>query len=472
MEVIKPYKKYKTSFIDGLDLIPDHWERWKLNRVLFFQEGPGLRTWQFKDEGVKVICVTNITPPIISFKKMTKYISVEEYEEKYKHFTVEKGNILLASSGATWGKVATFDSEEKVILNTSTIRLNTKKDEILKNSIVKHLLNADYVNTQLENLLTGSCQPNFGPTHLNKLYVALPPTSEQTAIANFLDYKTAKIDRFIFKKKQLIKLLNEQKAAIINDAVTKGLNLNAKMKPSGIEWLGVIPEHWEWTYLRRFCRVYSGGTPKKEILNYWINGTIPWLASGEVNKRFIYEAELFITEDALNNSSAKWIPEKSLVLALAGQGKTKGMVATIEAPMTGNQSLAAIIPDDKILDYKFLSYYIESKYKKIRGFVGDLRDGLNLSHIKSIPIPIFPLSEQTAIVYHIEKETSTITKTILTIEKEIALVQEYRTALIAEAVTGKIDVRDYEIPAFEEDMEYAEMEEEMSLVAEEEINLD
>ena len=92
--------------------------------------------------------------------------------------------------------------------------------------------------------------------------------------------------------------------------------------------------------------------------------------------------------------------------------------------------------------------------------------------MKKAQIPVPPLSEQTAIISHIEKETSIITKTIATIEKEIALVQEYRTALIAEAVTGKIEVREYKVPSFEEDKEYAEMEEDMGLVAEEEINLD
>lgn len=313
--------------------------------------------------------------------------------------------------------------------------------------------------------LGGGVRQSLAYKEFGRETVLIPPKEEQTAIAAFLDFKITKIDRFIRKKKQLIKLLNEQKAAIINQVVTRGLNPNVKKKPSGIEWLGDIPEHWNCSYLRRFCQIYSGGTPSKDVLDYWINGTIPWLASGEVNKRFIYEADIFITEDAYNNSSAKWIPKGSLIIALAGQGKTKGLVATIENPMTGNQSLAAVIPNDKILDYVFLSYYIESKYKNIRGFVGDLRDGLNLTHIKSIPIPILPLFEQKEIVRIIQSEHSAINQTISTIEKEIALVEEYKTSLIAEAVTGKIDVRDFVIPEVEETESFDEIEDELSIAA-------
>ena len=475
MERIKPYKKYKTSFIDGLDLIPDHWERWKLNRVLFFQEGPGLRTWQFKDEGVKVICVTNITPPIISFKKMTKYISVEEYEEKYKHFTVEKGNILLASSGATWGKVATFDSEEKVILNTSTIRLNTKKDEILTNSIVKHLLNADYVNTQLENLLTGSCQPNFGPTHLNKLYVALPPTSEQTAIANFLDYKTAKIDRFIFKKKQLIKLLNEQKAAIINDAVTKGLNPNTKMKPSGIEWLGDIPEHWEVEGFNKNVYLKHGFQFREE--HFSKEGIrVVKITQLSTDGKLRLEKASYVPFHYRESYSNIIIKDGDILMALTGGTIGKIIRADInEEILLQNYRVGNFYPiNEKLLrDFLYLQLRSEFIQAQMAFFVRETgQPNIGKGDFRKIKMVVPPTSEQQLIVSHIEKETSIITKTIATIEKEIALVQEYRTALIAEAVTGKIDVRDYNVPSFEEDKEYAEMEEEMGLVAEEEIHLD
>ncbi|MBP6558015.1 MAG: restriction endonuclease subunit S [Flavobacterium sp.] len=435
---LKPYEKYKPSLIDGLGEIPAHWERWKLNRILFFQEGPGLRTWQFKDTGVKVICVTNITPPKISFAKMTKYISIEEYDEKYKHFTVEKGNILLASSGATWGKVATYNDDEKVILNTSTIRLNTKKNELLSNTIVKHLLNANYVNTQLQNLLTGSCQPNFGPTHLNKLYVALPTLEEQTAIANFLDYKTAKIDRFIYKKKQLIKLLNEQKAGIIDDAVTKGLNPNTKTKPSGIEWLGDIPQHWEIVKLRYLTRITTGNKNTEDKVE---NG----------------QYDFFVRSQKIAKINSYSFDGEGILTAGDGVGVGK-VFHYINGKCDYHQRVYLFYKFSNTVYAKYLFYFLQ-KFLKNELMIYNAKstvDSVRLPVLKDFLVSLPPLTEQTAIVSHIETETDIINKTIATIEKEIALVQEYRTALIAEAVTGKIDVRNYELGMISDELEESE----------------
>lgn len=464
MAIYKPYPKYKNSNIPWLGEIPEHWMETKPKFIGFLFGGlSGKSGSDFSKDFVKgykaYIPFTNIANNRIISLKNLHYVKIGENEKQNK---VQKGDLFFLMSSENFediGKTALLNDEVEDVYLNSFCKGFRITDNNFDSSFINYLFNADVNRKQLIIQARGFTRINLKIGKVNDLQLFTPTDiEEQTAIARFLDYKLAKINRFIQKKKQLIKLLNEQKAAIINQAVTKGLDPNAKMKDSGIEWLGEIPEHWEWTYLRRFCQVYSGGTPSRDNLSYWENGTIPWLASGEVNKRFIYEADIFITEEGFNNSSAKWIPKGSLVIALAGQGKTKGMVATIENSMTGNQSLAAVIPNKKILDYVFLSYYIESKYKLIRGFVGDLRDGLNLSHIKSIPIPILPLDEQIKIANFIKNEHSVINTTISKIEKELALVEEYKTTLIAEAVTGKIDVRGYEVPEISEEETYEDLE--------------
>lgn len=137
---MKKYDSYKDSGIEWISEIPSHWVINKFGRATFFQEGPGLRNWQFTDDGIKVICVTNIVPPLIDFSKMVKYISLEEYENSYQHFTVNNGDILLASSGASWGKVAEYSSDEKVILNTSTIRLNETESKTVDKKFIKWII--------------------------------------------------------------------------------------------------------------------------------------------------------------------------------------------------------------------------------------------------------------------------------------------------------------------------------------------
>ena len=210
----------KLSGIDSLSYVPSHLVFNYFKRFVFFQEGPGLRHWQFKENGIKVICVTNITENGIDFSGFTKYISEEEYLKSYQHFTVKKGDLLLASSGASWGKVAEYKSDEVVILNTSTIRLNSYKNKINR-KFFRWILSSSYINDQLSVLITGSCQPNFGPTQLSKLQIVIPESeSEQQQIVDFIEKETLKIETLISKYQKQIELMQEYRTALISQAVT------------------------------------------------------------------------------------------------------------------------------------------------------------------------------------------------------------------------------------------------------------
>lgn len=208
-----------------------------------------------------------------------------------------------------------------------------------------------------------------------------------------------------------------------------------KYKPSGVEWLGDVPDHWTAGRLRRFARRYSGGTPDKTNLAYWQDGEIPWLNSGAVNDRLISEPSTFITTEALANSSAKWVPAGALVMALAGQGKTKGMVAQLAIPSTCNQSMAAIVPNAN-LHARFLLWWLDSNYQSIRNLAGgDLRDGLNLELVGNIPVPVLPLPEQTAIAEFLDRETGKIDGLVAEQRRLMELLKEKRQAVISHAVT-------------------------------------
>lgn len=217
---LNPDVPMKDSGVEWLGEIPEHWKVNKFLRLAFFQEGPGLRNWQFTDDGIKVICVTNITDKGIIFDNYSKFIDQEDYCKNYKHFTVNFGDLLLSSSGNSWGKVAEYLEKETVILNTSTIRINqSSKGEYYK-IFIKWILQSDAAREQLVLLMTGSCQPNFGPSHLAKLLVPVPPLPEQEKIAQFLDRETSKIDNLITKTRTSIDHLKEYRTALISAAVT------------------------------------------------------------------------------------------------------------------------------------------------------------------------------------------------------------------------------------------------------------
>ncbi|MHB8085218.1 MAG: restriction endonuclease subunit S [Dehalococcoidia bacterium] len=208
-----------------------------------------------------------------------------------------------------------------------------------------------------------------------------------------------------------------------------------KYKRSGVEWLGDVPDHWQPVALKWITRRYTGGTPDKSNQDYWNDGTIPWLNSGAVNDSYIKEPSTFITKDAFLNSSAKWIPKGALVLALAGQGKTKGMVAQVGFNTTCNQSMAAIIPSSKY-STRFLFWWLHRNYDNLRNLAGgEARDGLNLEMIGAIPCPLLPIPEQQSIAAFLDRETARIDTLIEKNEHLIELLKEKRSALISQAVT-------------------------------------
>jgi type I restriction enzyme S subunit len=205
-------------------------------------------------------------------------------------------------------------------------------------------------------------------------------------------------------------------------------------------WVGQVPEAWKVTKLAHVAQIKTGGTPSKDNLTYWEGGTIPWLASGEVNKGIIDHADSFITELGMANSNTVMLPENTVMIALNGQGKTKGMAAILKSPATCNQSLAGIVCNQSKICPTYLYYYLKCKYSSIRGLKGEARDGLNLDLIGSIAVPLPSLPEQQAIAELI-RQRETVTDSIKNKLKEsINLLEEYRSSLISNVVSGKVKI--------------------------------
>jgi type I restriction enzyme S subunit len=210
-------------------------------------------------------------------------------------------------------------------------------------------------------------------------------------------------------------------------------------KDSGVEWIGKIPSHWEVASISLFTSSRSGGTPDRNKKEYWENGTIPWMSSGEVNKEFVYDTEEYITPLGSSCSSSKVIQKDSVMVALNGQGKTKGMAAVLKIDAACNQSLCAF-SCDKRLYYMFLFYNFKAMYKYLRSQTGDeTREGLAASFVKKQKISIPPISEQQSIANYLERTCNTIGKAIATQEKRVELLKELRQNIITQAVTRGIN---------------------------------
>lgn len=206
-------------------------------------------------------------------------------------------------------------------------------------------------------------------------------------------------------------------------------------KTSPIAWMDRLPSHWDTAALRWLSKRYAGGTPDKGNDVYWEDGDIPWINSGAVNDGYITKPSGLITRDGFANSSAKWIPKDALVMALAGQGKTKGMVAQLGIKTTSNQSMAALIPDRRLTP-RYLYWWLTANYQNIRNMAGgDARDGLNLEMLGAIPCPLPPINEQEAIERFLDAKTAQVDKLVAQKLELIDKLKEKRSALISRAVT-------------------------------------
>ncbi len=450
MNNIKPYTKYKPSGIEWLGDIPEHWEVRRIKHLGKAIIGIIYNPKDLCDEndGILVLRSSNVQNEKIDYRDCV-YVNQNIRETQL----TQKGDILICSRNGSInliGKNALI--EGKAVGKTFGAFMTIFRGN--HNEYVSYFLKSPQFKAQMGLCFTSTINQLTSGVLYN-LFLALPKAkSEQTAIANFLDYKLSKIDRFIKKKKQLIKLLNEQKAGIINAAVTKGIDPKVKTKPSGIEWLGDIPEHWEVVKLRFLVKMTTGNKNTEDKVE---NGEFDfYVRSQKVAKinSYTFDGEGILT---------------------AGDGVGVGKVFHyVNGKFDYHQRVYLFYGFSNIIDAKFLFMFLKT-YLKIDLMLYNSKstvDSVRMPILKNFSVFVPPLPEQQQIVTHIETETAKLNQAITTIEKEIILVQEYRTALIAEAVTGKIDVREYAIPemnaaatdAMGEDEN--EWEEELSMAAE------
>lgn len=189
----------------ALGSLPVDWDVVPLNEICWFQEGPGLRKWQFTSRGMKVINVTNLTGEILDLDKTDRHISLSEFNDQYQHFAVDANDIVMASSGNSYGKIALVrECDLPLMMNTSVIRFKPRERTCF--SYVWTFLRSDFFKSQIDLMITGGAQPNFGPYHLNKVLVQLPPLSEQVSISDALtdqDKIIGSLDQLIAKKRDI-----------------------------------------------------------------------------------------------------------------------------------------------------------------------------------------------------------------------------------------------------------------------------
>ena len=430
MAKFKRYDSYKNSGVEWLGQIPSHWEILKTKYV--HKSIKFLNTNRICDNVLSLtlrgVVNNNIdNPEGLVPKDYATYQIFEKNDLVFKLIDLE--NISTSRVGIV---------HEKGIMSSAYIRLKIGKRSIPK--FAYYYYYSLYINNVYNSIGCG-VRSTLNPTDLLNIKFPLPPKDEQEKIASYLDEKIAKIDASISGKEKFIELLKEQKQIIINDAVTKGLNKNAKFKNSGVEWLGQIPSHWEVIRLGSLGIFSKGnGISRNEL----VADGIPAILYGDIYTKYNYQA-IEIKNFISTETSLKAVKISENDILLTGSGETKDDIGKCVV-FKGKEAFAGgdiiIFKQDKN-NSTFLAYSLNSSYSIMQKTImakGEIIVHIYSSMLKELLLPLPPKDEQEKIVEYIENKIYKIDKLVNLEQECIKSLKEYKASLIDSVVTGKVKV--------------------------------
>lgn len=421
---MKRYDSYKESGVKWLGEIPSHWEVKRLG--CFFTE----RKVKVSDKEYEPLSVTKLGV-------FPQWENVAKTNDGDNRKLVKRGDFVINSRSDRKGSSGVSDRDGSVSL--INIVLQPRKTIIA--SYTNYLLKSyKFIEEYYRNgrgIVADLWTTRFDEMKMIK--VAIPSIKEQEAIANYLDAATSKIDEAIAQQQKMIDLLNERKQIIINNAVTKGLDPNVKMKTSGIEWLGDIPEHWEFVKIKRYCTIKTGRTPSTSKEYYFEEGDINWFTPGDLNKFKLLKSERKVTQRAKREQACSIFPKNTVYLV--GIGGTIGKVGFCENEASCNQQINAITPRPDKIFHRYLSYFIQATQIQIMRQANlSTLPIINQDRTGALFITVPPINEQIKIVSTIEHNCEPINEAIKVSEDRITLLQERKQIIINDVVTGKVKV--------------------------------
>ncbi|NQX56869.1 restriction endonuclease subunit S [Pedobacter panaciterrae] len=415
---MKRYDNYKDSGIEWIGEIPEHWDVRPLKHLSKITLGKMLTP---EDKGGYTL-----KPYLRSQNIQINQVDISDVKEMWfsenelGKYRLKKGDILV-NEGGDIGRTCIWNSEiDECYIQNSVNRVQM----VLGNN--HYYLYHFYLHHQLryfDSIVNRVSIPHLTKEKLENVSFVTPLLVEQIQIAKYLAQKTTQIDKLIADKEKLIELLNEERTAIINQAITKGLNLNVPMKDSGVEWLGEIPEHWEIKRMKYLCEIGTGG---KDTENREVDGAYPFYVRSQTVERissYSFDGEAILT---------------------AGDGVGVCKVWHYVNEKFDYHQRVYRMSDFKDVKGKFLFLYLKENFEKevMKLSAKSTVDSLRRPMFQNFPVAYPAELEQNKIIGYLDSEELRIQNLLMTIQQEIDLLKEYKTALISEVVTGKVDVRD------------------------------
>lgn len=437
MSHYKPYPAYKDSGVEWLGQVPVTWGISPLWAVATVNDDER-KAFENESDEFEYVDISTVTLETGISKPALLLVKDAPSRAQRK----AKSGDIVVSTVRTYlraiGKV--LPEHEPAVFSTgfAIVRAND-----VSAAYLYYALLSEHFLFDVEAHSTGVSYPAINASDLMKLKILIPTLAEQQEIAKHLDRETARIDGLICRKTRFIELLREKRQALIAHAVTKGLDPNAPMKNSGIEWLGDVPTHWSAKCVKYVARLESGHTPSMKIAEYWVDCDIPWVSLGDSSQLrevdYIHDTAKYLNKKGLQGSSAHILPIGTVIFT---RDATVGLAAITGREMAVSQHLIGWVPGDTIR-----SEYLLRVFNVMESWLSTLTVGatiktIGMDDIRTLMTPVPPIEEQDRIVEYVLTWMTKFDGLISTTKSSIELLKERRSALITAAVTGQIDLRE------------------------------
>jgi type I restriction enzyme, S subunit len=429
----EPYPAYKESSEPWLGQVPKHWNIERAKWLFRKMERPVRET----DE-----VVTCFRDGVVTLRSKRRTRGFTESLKEIGYQGIRRGDLVIHAMDAFAGAVGVADSDGKGTPVYSVCEPSPRANARFYAYLIREMARSEWILALAKGIRERSTDFRFEA--FASQAVALPPLPEQSAIVRFLDHADRRIQRYIRAKKKLIALLNEQKQAIIHQVVTRGLDGSVRLKPSGVEWLGDVPEHWDVRKLRHCGTIEGGITPSMAIREYW-GDDIPWVTPKDMKRSAISNSSVRVTNAAIQHTSLRKIAAGAVLLVVRGMILARRVpIAWTTTEVTINQDMKALRPKPGVVA-QFLAYSLDSAQAAFTPLIDEAGHGtrrLPTERWRELFVVLPPTEEQLSIISFVKQEAEAIEVVIDRTARELDLLGEYRIRLIADVVTGKLDVRE------------------------------
>ena len=446
---LKPYPAMKNFGVPWLGEVPEHWEVRRLRNAAEMRVSNVDKHMRDGELPVRLCNYVDVYKHD-RIRLQMPFMCATASSDEIARFHLESGDVLITKDSEAWNDIGVpalvEETADDLICGYHLALLRPQRDR-LHGEYLFRALQSTGVAYQFHVQANGVTRYGLSHAAIKSIWLPLPPLSEQTAIVRFLDHANRRIERYIRAKKRLIALLNEQKQAIIHRAVTRGLDPNVRLKPSGVPWLGEIPEHWETISLGAASELIQTGPFGSQLHSHeYVEGGIPVINPSHLRDgRIVPDMSITIQQSKVSELERHKLRVGDIVAARRGELGRCGLVtATEQGWICGTGSLR-ICCKTTLYDSTYLARLFSSQGVRdllSLSSIGATMDNLNAGMVARLRLPLPPLDEQHRIVRLIEAEEKQSGSAVSIIEREIALIREYRTRLVADVVTGQFDVRE------------------------------